>query len=132
MRGHEYRILCLTKKSDLSTCSFLYYLEYHWLQVVFRIKHKADGSVDRYKAKLVAKVFHQLLGIDYGRTYSPIIKPTMVRTILSIVISAILAIRKIDVNNAFLHGTLSEDVFMSQPPSFSHPQFPQHICKLRM
>jgi hypothetical protein len=87
--------------------------------------------VERYKARLVAKGFHQLPGIDYGETYSPVIKPTTVRTVLSLAISAGWAIRQIDVNNAFLHGTLSEDVFMSQPPGFSHPQFPQHICKLR-
>jgi hypothetical protein len=49
---------------------------------------------------------------------------------LSLAISAGWALRQIDVNNAFLHGTLSEDVFMSQPPGFSHPQFPQYICKL--
>jgi hypothetical protein len=60
-----------------------------------------------------------------------VIKPTTVRTVLSLAISAGWAIRQIDVNNAFLHGTLTEDVFMSQPPGFSHPQFPHHICKLQ-
>jgi hypothetical protein len=97
---------------------------------VFRIKRKANGTIERYKARLVAKGFHQQPGVDYGETYSPVIKPTTVRTVLALAISAGWPIRQIDVNNAFLHGTISENVFMQQPPGFSHPQFPQHLCKL--
>uniref|UniRef100_A0A2N9H307 Uncharacterized protein n=1 Tax=Fagus sylvatica TaxID=28930 RepID=A0A2N9H307_FAGSY len=97
---------------------------------VFRIKRLADGSIERYKARLVAKGFHQQLGIDYGETYSPVIKRTTVRTVLSLAISAGWSIQQIDIQNAFLHGTLSEAVFMTQPPGFQHPQFPNHVCKL--
>uniref|UniRef100_A0A2N9GP72 Reverse transcriptase Ty1/copia-type domain-containing protein n=1 Tax=Fagus sylvatica TaxID=28930 RepID=A0A2N9GP72_FAGSY len=97
---------------------------------VFRIKRHADGSIERFKAQLVAKGFHQQAGIDYGETYSPVIKPTMVRAILSIAISAGWSIRQIDIQNAFLHGQLSEDVFMTQPPGYQHPSYPTHVCKL--
>ena len=83
---------------------------YKW---VFRIKRHADGSIERYKAWLVAKGFHQQPEIDYHETYSPVIKPTMVRIILSLTISASWSIHQIDIQNAFLHGHLFEEVFMT-------------------
>jgi len=90
-----------------------------------------SNTIECYKARLVAKGFHQQPGIDYGETYSLVIKPTTVWIVLSPALSAGWAIRQIDVNNAFLHGTITEDVFMSQPPGFSHPQFPYHVFKLQ-
>uniref|UniRef100_A0A2N9HWF7 Reverse transcriptase Ty1/copia-type domain-containing protein n=1 Tax=Fagus sylvatica TaxID=28930 RepID=A0A2N9HWF7_FAGSY len=73
---------------------------------VFRVKRKADGTVERHKARLVAKGFHQQFGVDYDETYSPVIKPTTVRTVLSLAISSGWCLRQIDIQNAFLHGTL--------------------------
>jgi hypothetical protein len=98
---------------------------------VFRIKRKADGSIERYKARLVAKGFHQQPGIDFGETYSPVVKPITIRTVLTIAVTAGWPIHQIDVSNAFLHGVLQEDVYMSQPPGFAHPKFPNAVCKLR-
>jgi hypothetical protein len=91
----------------------------------FESNERLMVTIDRYKARLVAKGVPSATGVDYGETYSPVIKPTTVRTVLSLAISAGWAIRQIDVNNAFLHDTLIEEVFMSQPPGFSHPQHPQ-------
>ena len=101
---------------------------YKW---VFRVKRKADGSIERHKAQLVAKAFHQQSGVDYDETYSPVIKPTTVRIVLSIAISSGWSLRQIDIQNAFLHSTLSEEVFMSQPPGYQHPLYPTHVCKLQ-
>jgi histone deacetylase 1/2 len=88
---------------------------------VFRLKRKADGSIDRYKARLVAKGFHQQPVLDYGETYSPVIKPTTVRLVLSLALCSGWLIHQIDIQNAFLHGTLTEVVYMTQPPGFIHP-----------
>ena len=59
------------------------------------------------------------------------IKPTTVRTMLSIVISSGWSLRQIDIQNAFLHGNFSEEVFMSQPLGYHHPLYPSHVCKLQ-
>jgi hypothetical protein len=98
---------------------------------VFRIKRKANGDIERYKACLVAKGFHQQPGIDFAETYSPVVKPITIRTVLSIAVSASWEIRQVDVSNAFLHGLLQETVHMAQPPGFQHPQYPAAVCKLR-
>jgi len=73
---------------------------------------KADGSIERYKAHLVAKGFHQQLGIDFSETYSSIIKPITIRTMLSLAISTGWPVYQVDVSNAFLHGNLQETVYL--------------------
>ncbi|KAJ9552201.1 hypothetical protein OSB04_016246 [Centaurea solstitialis] len=97
---------------------------------VFRIKYNPDGTIDRFKARLVAKGFTQRPGIDYLETFSPVLKHATLRVVLSLAVSQGWVLRQLDINNAFLQGTLNEDVYMAQPPGFVDPAFPNHVCKL--
>ena len=72
---------------------------------VFKLKLNSDGTIARYKARLVAKVFHQRAGIDYSETFSPVIKPATIKLVLAIVVSCNWPLRQLDVSNTFLHGT---------------------------
>lgn len=78
---------------------------------VFRTKLNEDGSLDKLKARLVAKRFYQEEGIDYLKTYSPVVRTTTMRLVLHVVIVMEWDIKQIDVNKAFLHGDLTETVY---------------------
>lgn len=85
---------------------------------VFRIKRNADGTIKKYKARLVAKGFHQQHGFDFFETFSPVVKPTTVRVVITMALTNNWPIRQIGINNAFLNGDLSEEVFTVQPQGF--------------
>lgn len=97
---------------------------------VFKVKYRDDGSIDRYKARLIAKGFKQRYGLDYTDTFSPVIKKTTIRLVLSLAVMNNWCLRQIDVQNAFLHGNLNEEVYMKQPPGYIDQEFPKHVCKL--
>ncbi|GJW96927.1 ribonuclease H-like domain-containing protein, partial [Tanacetum coccineum] len=99
-----------------------------WL---FKHKFHAHETFSRYKARLVANGSSQQLGVDFDETFSPVVKPATICTVLSLVVSRKWPFLQLDVKNAFLNGDLSETVYMHQPPGFVDARFPNHVCRLQ-
>ncbi|KAM2881066.1 hypothetical protein COP2_014191 [Malus domestica] len=96
---------------------------------VFKKKYKSDGSLDRYKARVVAKGYTQVEGVDYQETFSPTAKLTTLRCLLTVVAARTWFIHQLDVQNAFLHDTLLEEVYMEPPPGLRR-QGETLVCRL--
>jgi hypothetical protein len=79
---------------------------------VFTHKLRANGTLDRYKARWVLQCFTQRPGVDYDETFSPVVKPATIHTVLATAVSRDWPIQQLDVKNAFLHGTLRDSLLL--------------------
>ncbi len=98
-----------------------------WL---YKVKCRADGSVERYKARWVAKGFSQLYGVDYDETFAPVVRLENLRLLLALANALNLEIHQMDVDSAFLHAHLTEEIYVTQPEGFVSPEHPHHVCHL--
>lgn len=99
-----------------------------WL---YKNQYFANGRHRCRKFRLVAKGYNQERDRDYNDTFSPVIKTTTIRLILDIAVTCSWPVLQLDVNNAFLQGTLDDEVYMEQLPGFIDPDNPTHVCRLR-
>jgi hypothetical protein len=81
-------------------------------------------------ARLIGSSGGSVSRVDYDETFSPIVKHATVQTVLTLAVSRGWPAHQLDVKNVFLHGTLSETVYCSQPAGFVDPAHPQLVCRL--
>ena len=98
-----------------------------WL---YKIKHAADGGVEKYKARFVARGFTQKEGIDYDETFAPVSRYTTIRTIISLAAVFEWKLHQMDVKTAFLNGKIEEEVYIEQSEGFVTHGKKTHVCKL--
>jgi Reverse transcriptase (RNA-dependent DNA polymerase) len=96
---------------------------------VYRVKRNADGSIERYKGRLVAKGFSQRPGLDYTEVFAPTARQASIRLILALAALEDLHLHSIDISHAFINGKLEEEVYMEQPQGFQE-HGPEYVCKL--
>ena len=97
---------------------------------IYTIKYLADGTIERYRARLVAQGYTQTYGVDYSETCSPVAKINTIRVLFSIAANKDWPLHQFEVKNAFLHGKIEEEVYMKVPPCFSSGFSPREGCKL--
>ncbi|GKA34493.1 zinc finger, CCHC-type containing protein [Tanacetum coccineum] len=97
---------------------------------IFKRKMKFDGTIDKFKARLVIQGFRQKEGIDYFHTYAPVTRITTIRLLLDLAAIHNLVIHQMDVKTSFLNGDLDEEVYMKQPEGFVTPGNEHKVCKL--
>ena len=99
---------------------------------VFKHKIGVDGSVERYKACLVAQGFSQRYGVDYDEIFCPVVRFESLQTLISLAVQNGLKLHQMDVTAAFLNGDLKEEVYMNQPEGFIEEGKEEHlVCKLK-
>jgi hypothetical protein len=98
---------------------------------VLGIKRHADGSNERYKARLCAQGFTQEYGVDFEETYSPVAHFNSIRLFIAIAVWMKMEVEQMDVNTAFLNGDLEEEIYMKQPPGFEVKGKESFVCKLQ-
>jgi len=98
---------------------------------VYKVKHNANGFVNKYKARSVAKGYAQTYGIDYEETYNLIAKMITIRAIIAMAVGKGWSLHQMDAKSVFLRGDLQEEVYIEQPPSYVDQTYPNLVCRLK-
>jgi hypothetical protein len=98
---------------------------------LYKIKNVADGSIEKHKARFVARGFSQIEGINYDETFAPVARYTSIKSIMAITAEMGWKIHQIDVKTTFLNGFIEEEVYIEQPQGFEVLGTECHVCLLK-
>jgi hypothetical protein len=98
---------------------------------IYKIKHVADKSIEKHKARFVAHVFSQKEGIDYEETFALVPRYTSIRTIIALTTKMKWKLHHMDVKTTFLNGVIEEEVYIEQPQGFEVEDIKTHVCRLK-
>ena len=98
---------------------------------IYKRKHAADGSIEKYKAIFVARCFSQKEGIDYEEKFAPVARHTSIRAIMALASMMKWNLHKMDVKTTFMNGVIEEEVYIKQPQGFKVKDIVTHVCKLK-
>ena len=98
---------------------------------VFKVKTNADGSTERFKARLVAQGYTQKVGLDYDETFSPVVRSESIRSVISLACKEGLKLHQMDVTTAFLNSELDQVIYMKQPEGFAADGQEHLVCRLK-
>lgn len=98
---------------------------------IFKMKESSPGDGVKYKARLIAKGYSQVPGVDFGDVFSPVVKHCSIRVLLALVAMFDLELEQLDVKTAFLHGNLEEQIYMQQLEGFIIDGKEDHVCLLK-
>eukprot|EP00249_Psilotum_nudum_P036016 c6174_g1_i1 orf=1483-3276(+) len=119
MDNGTWQLVPAPPNRKLVTCKWLLHKKLH-----------VDGTVSRYKARLVTRGFTQVPGMDFKETFSPVLRITSLRVLIAIATLFRFHLHQMDVRTAFLNGDLQEEIYMAQPPGYTSVQHPNHVCRL--
>jgi hypothetical protein len=120
IKNDVWEIVPRPKRKDVVSSKWLY-----------KIKHVADGSIEKYKARSVARGFSQKEGIDYEETFAPVARYTSIRTIIALSAKMKWKLHQMDVKTTFLNGVIEEEVYIEQPQGFEVEDRKTHVCKMK-
>jgi hypothetical protein len=99
-----------------------------WL---YKTKYAAICSIEKHKARFVARGFPQIEGVDYDETFAPVVRYTSIRSIIAIALEMGWSIHQMDVKTTFMNGFIDEEVYIEQPQGFEVSERETHVCLLR-
>ena len=120
MKNDVCEIVPRTEENSVVTSRWLY-----------KIKHGADGSIEKQKARFVARALSPKEGVDYDETFAHVAQNTSIRTIIAIALAMGWKLHQMDVKTAFLNDIIKKEAYIEQPKGFIVHEKDSHVCRLK-